>query len=59
MAENPESKRGSIKAAIDALPLRGIATLRVEPDQVLVRIRAQQAELAKAKLVSLHGSDKP
>ena len=38
-------------------PLRGFGALYVEPDQVLARSRARQAELARAKRASLLSED--
>lgn len=38
-------------------PLRGFGALLVEPDQVLARSRARQAELVQAKRASLLGGD--
>ena len=38
-------------------PLRGFGALLVEPDQVLARSRARQAELARMKRASLIGED--
>lgn len=38
-------------------PLRGFGALLVEPDQVLARSRARQAELARMKRASLLGED--
>jgi hypothetical protein len=38
-------------------PLRGFGALHVEPDQVLVRSRAKQAELARQKRASLLGGE--
>jgi hypothetical protein len=38
-------------------PLRGFGALLVEPDQVLARSRARQAELTRAKRASLLGGD--
>lgn len=38
-------------------PLRGFGALHVEPDQVLARSRARQAELARGKRASLLGGD--
>lgn len=45
------------RVGIEPRPLRGLGTLLVDPDDVLVRSRAKQAELARAKRVKLRGDD--
>ncbi len=40
---------GAKRKEIPVRPLRGYATLNVDADEVLVRVRARQAELARKK----------
>lgn len=45
------------RVGVEPRPLRGYATLLVDPDEVLVRSRAKQAELAQAKRAKLRDDD--
>ncbi|HEY7766857.1 hypothetical protein [Longimicrobium sp.] len=45
------------RVGVEPRPLRGLGTLLVDPDDVLVRSRAKQAELERAKRDKLRADD--